>query len=433
MFSQITQVTVEEFRVRAQNKKVVLLYPWTTYRTLFMSHFISSFDKSEFLYYRISDEYTKLSDWLEALIDEFDQVLGGFGSNLRAALPSNNPAAIGEALSADLQAQETRPLVLFIDEFDRVPLNSEFKQFIEATVATLPDDVQLAFSSRRLTYQPWYDMVANGDAIVLGTESRVDDGMFTVSDNPRPQLEVYALGQGYAFVNGKEITNWDGALPQNLFFYFMDNPLVTRDDIFATFWPRLNVKEATNVFHVTKRKISERISMKVGDDKNYELTQYSAGFYTPSDKIIRHYDASEFEQLIETAITSGNDDTEETLLKQAITLYKAPFLPNINMEWVNKRRDELRQRYAQALISLGRLNQRREDLDHAIGYFTRSLKETPEREDIHRALMNIYLKQGRPNEAVIQYKTLEKYLSDTLGIGPSRETRALFDMVRSQI
>ena len=49
--------------------------------------------------------------------------------------------------------------------------------------------------------------------------------------------------------------------------------MVTRDEIFETFWPGLPTKEATNVFHVTKRKISERLG--------YELTS-SAIEHAPS-------------------------------------------------------------------------------------------------------------------------------------------------------
>ncbi len=33
----------------------------------------------------------------------------------------------------------------------------------------------------------------------------------------------------------KRVTAWDGALPRNLLFYFMERPLLTRDEIFATF------------------------------------------------------------------------------------------------------------------------------------------------------------------------------------------------------
>ena len=40
------------------------------------------------------------------------------------------------------------------------------------------------------------------------------------------------------------------------------------------------------------------------DEENYELTTYSAGFYMPSDKVVRHYDVFDFEEAIEQAILS---------------------------------------------------------------------------------------------------------------------------------
>jgi DNA-binding SARP family transcriptional activator len=430
IYQEVTNVSIETFREKAAGKKVVLLYPWTTYRNLFLTHFLASMDTG-LLYYRIQEDQASLTGWLGDMVEELDSVLGGFGSSLRAALPSAQPEAIGEALAADLAAYSSEPLALFIDEFDRTPLNGEFRSFIRALVAALPAHAQLVISSRRLTYQPWYDMVASGQAVVLATENRKDDVMFTVDPNPRPQLEVYALGRGYALVNGQAITNWDGALPRNLFFYFMDHPLVTRDEIFATFWPGLSVKEATNVFHVTKRKISERISMKVGTSGNYELTQYSGGFYMPSEKVVRHYDVADFQEALEKAMTASSDEQEEKWLAMAIELYKSPFLQTVHMDWANNRRESLRQLYAQALISMARLHKRQNQLPNALGFFVRALRETPEREDIHREVMNIYLRMDMVDDALMQYRALETILSDSLGIGPSRETRELYDVIRA--
>lgn len=425
----VTNMTIADFHARSDGKKVILLYPWTNYRTLFLTHFLTSVDQG-LLYYRISAENAQLDSWLLALVDELDEALEGFGSNLRDALERQQPEQMGTALAADLAAYSgSEKVVLFIDEFDRAPMDADFRVFVEAAVASLPDNVQLAFSSRRLTYDPWYSMVANGEACVIGTEYRKDDVMFTVESNPRPQLEVYSLGRGYALVNGQQITNWDGALPRNLFFYFMDHPLVTRDEIFETFWPNLNVKEATNVFHVTKRKISERISTKVGDGKNYELTKYSAGFYLPSEKVVRHYDAVDFQDAIERAMVATSDSQEQALLTQAIELYKEPYLQTVRMNWVGERRDHLQSLYAQALISMARLNKRNHELPHALGYFARALKETPEREDIHREVMTIYMQLNMYDDARRQYHTLERILEETLGIGPSPETRELYTVI----
>lgn len=431
LLQAITKVSLSSFREKSAGKKVILLYPWTNYRSLFLTHFLSN-AKEGLLYYRIPGEVTSLRDWLRDLVAEFDSVLGGFGGHLRAQLEGGEPDVLGEALAADLGDYSREPIVLYIDELDRVPLDSPFRKFIAALVNALPDHVQIAFSSRLLTYQPWYDMVAKGDATVLGTEYRKNDVMFTVERNPKPQLEVYALGRGYALVNGQQITNWDGALPRNLFFYFVDHPLVTRDEIFQTFWPDLSVKEATNVFHVTKRKISERIGLKIQEPGSYELTQYSGGFYMPSDKIIRHYDAGDFQESVERAITTLDEREEELLLERAIDLYKGPFLQTIEMKWTQERREQLRQLYAQALIQMGRIAKRRANDHAALGFFTRALKETPEREDIHREVMGTYLKLDMVEDAEAQYKRLEEILKERLGIGPSRETRELYSLIEAR-
>lgn len=206
---EVTHVSLDSFRQRSDGKKVVLIYPWTNYRNLFLSYFLSS-AKEGLLYYRVSDEQVALKEWLSGLVDEFQSVLGNFGDNLQRALAEGKPAAIGEALAADLAAYSSEPLILFIDELDRVAMDADFNQFIRAVVGSLPDNAQIAFSSRLLTYQPWYDMVARGEAIVLGTDQRRDDMMFTVENMPKPQLEVYAFGRGHALVNGLPITNWDG-------------------------------------------------------------------------------------------------------------------------------------------------------------------------------------------------------------------------------
>jgi DNA-binding SARP family transcriptional activator len=427
-----TRVSLETFRQRTAGKKIVLLYPWANYRTLFLTHFLAN-QANGLLYYRIADGQSSLSTWLEGMVQELSSTLGSFGSQLQAALKRHKPKDLGEALAADLGAQASKktPTTLFVDELDRIPLDNNFTQFMTALVNALPRYTQVAFSSRLLTYQPWYDMVANGDAVILGTEYRKDQMMFTVEKNPRPVLEAYSLGRGYAIVNGQQITNWDGALPRNLFFYFVDRPLVTRDEIFATFWPDLSVKEATNVFHVTKRKISERISMKVDETGSYELTQYSSGFYIPSEKVIRHYDVSDFQAAIERSMTVTDDQEEEQLLVEAIDFYKSPFLETIDMPWVLNRREQLRQLYAQALISMGRLNKRRNNQETALGFFIRSLKETPEREDIHREVMNLYLKLGRAHDAEAQYNHLVKFLRENLSIGPSRESQELYKLIQA--
>jgi len=430
---KVTHVSLDSFYEKSKNKRVVLLYPWTNYRNLFLAYFLNS-GQDGLLYYRVIGQAqpVTIQEVAADMIDQISRVVGTFGKKTRAALKKNNPTQIGEALAADLGAHAKSPVVLYIDEVDKIDLDDAFTRFIEAFVGALPQHVQLAVSSRLLTYTPWAGLVASGDAIVLGTEQHKDDMMFTIESDPRPQIEVFAFGRGHVLVNGQPITNWDGALPRNLFFFFLDRPLVTRDEIFGVFWPALTVKEATNVFHVTKRKITERINMKVQQTGSFELTQYNSGFYLPSDKVVRHYDVSDFVESVEKALIATDEREQQFLFARAIDLYKAPFLQTIEMEWVLKRREQLRQMYAQALIGMGRLCAGDGDDRRALGYLTRALKEGPEREDIHRQVISLYAKLGMTDDALSQYGHLKDYLHQTLKILPARETIALYDMIVSQ-
>ncbi len=420
----VTNVSFESFRELSQGKKVILLYPWANFRNIFLSYFLNDLEEG-LLYHRIAEDSNGLNEWVSGLLDELKSVLDEFGSNLSASLASANAGDMGAALAADLAQIDLERVVLFLDELDRVPQDGDFRRFMKALVDNLPANTQLAVNSRMLTYEPWIYWVNRDEAVVLGTAHRSSNLLFTSDDAPKPQLEIYAFGRGHAISNGQEIRIWDGALPRNLFFYFIDNPLVTRDQIFDIFWPKLSIKDATNVFHVTKRKITERISLYVDDDENYELTSYSTGFYVPSDKIVRHYDVFDFEQAMEGALMSDDPHEKEVLYGHAIDIYKAPFLHTVNLDWVEARRQQLRMMYAEALIGMAYLQVAKHLWDRALGYFTRALKEVPQREDIHRQAMQMYINMGRLDDARNQYAILARLLKKKLAVAPSLETREL--------
>lgn len=422
----ITSVSFESFRASSEGKKVILLYPWTNHRNIFLSYFLNDLSEG-LLYFRLPERAGSLAIWMRSLVDEIRHVEAGFGQSLEKILENGMPSEIGEALAADLAELEHERVVLYLDELDRIPQDEDFRQFMNAAIANLPDKAQLAINSRLLTYDPWISWVNRDEVVVLGTEHRSSNLLFSKATILKPQLEVYAFGRGHAISNGREISSWDGALPRNLFFYFIDNPLVTRDQIFDIFWPKLSVRDATNVFHVTKRKITERISVFVDDGKNYELTTYSTGFYVPSDKIVRHYDVADFEQAMEGALLSDDARERELRYLRAIEIYKAPFLHPVKLAWVEARRNQLKSMYAEALTGMARLKRDRGAWEEALGYYTRTLKEAPQREDIHRGAMQMYINLGRNADARKQYKLLERMLKRKLGVKPSAETQALIE------
>jgi two-component SAPR family response regulator len=424
----VTDISYEMFQELIKGKKVIILYPRYQHHNLFLAYFLRH-NPDNFLYYRIPQTYTSLTAWLTDMVNDLAVMVPNFGQKLLALLPGNTPEALGEALASDLAALRMAGCVLFLDELDRVPYNDDFFVFTRSLVNKLASPIQIVINARSLRYQPWIDMVNSQQVAVLGTAFRRNNLIFHHDGERRPQIEVYAFGQGQAIVDGSLIENWDGALPRNLFFFFVDNPRVTRKEIFQVFWPVLSPKEATNVFHVTKRKITERISENVIDPDDYELTTYGGGFYGPNPRIMRHYDVSDFEAALREAPRASTVAEQQRLYRCAVEIYRAPFLMTLESPWVLERREKLRQMYIQALAGLAHTYKEQNRAADALSYFIRVLKEAPQREDIHREAMLMYGRLGRIDDAKGQYELLVRHLDQTVGVPPSRETRTLYDNI----
>lgn len=422
----LTNISLADFKSLVEKHKLILLYPQTSYRNLFLSYALDSID-DDFLYYRIKSEQTSIPDLLSGLIDEIGN---GFGNKILRELKSANIKKLAIALADDLK-QFSSGATLYLDEVDRLALNDDYRLFFTTLADNLSEQNRLFINSRELTTDPWQKMVLDNAAGVVGTERRQSQLMFSADEADKPQLEISAFGRGHAIMNGLAVESWDGALPRNLFFYFIDRDLVTRDEIFKVFWSGLNVKEATNVFHVTKRKISERLSLNVLDGENYELTTYFTGFYRPGNKIARHYDVGEFEATVDDASMTFDDDEQARLYRRAIDLYRAPFLLSIDMPWVHERREKLQRQLLEALIGLARIYKSNEKYDESLGYFMRAIHEKPLREDIHREVMSLYQVLGYPGEAVRQYEQLEVLLQDMLSVAPGPETQELLQKIQN--
>jgi DNA-binding SARP family transcriptional activator len=414
---QVARTSIDEFERELRDKPLVLIYPRHRARSAFVAMFLQHYQHN-ILYYSLGVDDVSLTGWLQNMVDD-DVFPAGFGTQTRAAIKSRaTPEDLAAAFGADLFTLRSEPFMLLLDMFDHLNMDPRADRFFRALPAQMPSHAQIVISARLLDLQPWNDLMHQGQAGVVGNRSALGDGIY--GEAPElGQLEVYALSGGHVYIDGRPVTSWDGSLPRYLFYYFVDHPMVTRDEIFAVFWPKMSVKEATNVFHVTKRKISERLG--------YELTNYSGGFYIPSPRLSVHYDARLFENSVRTAIEEeGNAHAN---WYRAVQLYRSDYLPHVKTPWVQARREELKHMYAQALIGLGRYHRALEEMDTALGYLLRALREKPDWEDVHQDVMMIYFQTGRIDDAVEQYRQLERTLTKMFGIRPTRDTQHLFEVI----
>lgn len=313
--------------------------------------------------------------------------------------------------------------LLILDEADRAQINA-LEDLL--TDHLLDANLRVLLFSRLIP-----DFVRTNDAIrsqtrIIPSEAGLMFPDYTASENGAELLEVRALGGGHVLLNGRPVTEWDGELPRNLFFYLIDKGMATRSQIFEMFWPNLPAREATNVFHVTKRKIHAILGV--------DLTQYSGGFYRIANGINLVYDVALFKDLIQRSAIETKISAQDLLIR-AIWLYKGDFLIGIDANsnpWVQNRRHELSQLYGESLFTLGKMTEQDGNIQSALGLFIRASALNRQREDLAGLIMGLYRKLGMFDDALKTYERIETDIADTLGISPAQWLQDLAANIRTE-
>jgi len=416
----LARTAAETVYNRTKDRRIIALYPKHRQHASLIS-LLHNHYTDRLYYFTLSDEDADLRAFVWNLSHDAMFPIE-FGANTRDALMAypDEPQAWGEGLAKDLKSLKHKEnYIVLLENFDRLPRDDEaMEAFFTGLGENLPNNAQFLINGKELRKQPWGELSNRGIAIALGDDETLGSGIFQ-EPALRGQLEVYALAGGSrVLIDGRPLTAWEGSLPRNLFHFFVDKARVTRAEVFEAFWPSLGVKEATNVFHVTKRKISEKIG--------YDLTAYENGFYIPNTQLNRLYDVAVFEDNIEAANNAGSDKEAEDNFSRAVQVYRGQFLKEVDMPWAIERRQELRRLYTDAVISLARIYQDKKNTDLALAYYIRATGEQPDREDVHREIMALYAESGDTDRVAAQYDLLSATLDETLGIAPSDETRKLF-------
>jgi DNA-binding SARP family transcriptional activator len=355
---------------------------------------------------------------LRALLDDLRDVLNAQLNLSIDELPGDAERAAA-ALAKSIN--KVQHVTLILDAYDR--LDQEAVAPFVAALASQLTNSRVLLGTRVLPMSLIeHEALAGKTALIpVNPDKMILDYIGSVGKNV---LEVRALGPGRVLINGRLVDHWDGVLPRMLFFYFVDRGMTTRDEIFHTFWPNLSTREATNVFHVTKRKISEILGT--------DLTVYWSGFYRISPDLELHYDVVKFAEAVQNAAVA-DDEEAIMLLQSAITLYNGPFLSMMEQPWVSQRREELASNYAEALAGLARIYKHHDAPLDALGYYLRAAAASPQREDLARSIMELYRSLNRPAEALDIYERLEAELRSSLGVAPGPQTVELAKRIHASM
>ncbi|MBN8635597.1 MAG: hypothetical protein J0M07_09780 [Anaerolineae bacterium] len=337
-------------------------------------------------------------------------------------LPSESESdlkAIITTFARDIGELSEKPFYLILDEYDRSDEADDIQMFIEKLTAHLPDHCKLIINSRTLPRLPWVSMIARGDAVIIEDEQVIRRDFYEIQGKGSKMLEVYALGPGFVLLNDQPIDSWEGHLPRLLFFFALDRPVITRSEICQAFWPELDMDQAVNVFHVTKRRLHKALDM--------DVLVHDEGYYRVNPDLDIYYDVMHY---VAHLMDARDQRSSSTLAawQRTIDLYRGPFLQGHNDGWIQDRRADFRAGYLEALMNMAQYRLTEDRPEHALSLYQRALSEDNQREDLHREVMNLFSKLGRRSEAAAHYQRLCDDFGRA-GIAVSDETNRLYQQI----
>jgi DNA-binding SARP family transcriptional activator len=277
-----------------------------------------------------------------------------------------------------------------------------------------PELVQLALARGLPGGQVLHDRIQHLRALV----PELDIDRQESSDGLEEHLDIYALGAARVVRNGRPIPRsaWRAAMAKELFFYILFHGPVDRDAVGLVFWPDLPSQKVSSNFHSTLYRVRRAVG---GDAVVVENGRYHLA-------VSYRLDVDDFDALVERArLLPPQDWQAAELWRRAVRLYRGELLPEVDREWCVVKRQELGDKYIEALVELGRYDEARGEVEAATERYRQALEMNQLREDIHRRIMQAYANAGRRSDAVTQYQRCRDILTGELGIEPSMETQRL--------
>jgi DNA-binding SARP family transcriptional activator len=131
-------------------------------------------------------------------------------------------------------------------------------------------------------------------------------------------------------------------------------------------------------------------------------------------------------------------DGSRARLEQAVALYRGDLLESFHVkapafeDWLLIERERLRELARKALARLLATQTRAGDSEVALHTARRLLALDPLREDVHRAVMHLYVAQGQRGAALRQYQSCVGILRHELGVEPDATTKRVYQEILQQ-
>src|SRR4051794_26048391 len=195
----------------------------------------------------------------------------------------------------------------------------------------------------------------------------------------------------------------------------------SREHLAYMLWPESNEAQArTNLrqlLHNLRRALPVHCSLLVADNHTV---------HWKADKSCA-IDVMEFEAEVQAAASAKQSDVPAARepLEEAARLYQDDLLPDLYDEWLEPRRAQLRQQFADVLSRLAGLLETLGEYPAGIRHATRLVALDPLRESYYEILMRLHLRNRDRSTALRVYHQCMRNLQRELGVSPSKSMQEM--------
>jgi DNA-binding SARP family transcriptional activator len=248
-----------------------------------------------------------------------------------------------------------------------------------------------------------------------------------------PRLGVLSLGRTRLDTpTGPVVNGWLDQRVGRLLKYLVceRHRVVQVDEIAESLWPGSEERGPSIVRHHIHGLRNALEPWRLKRAPSSFIILVPPGGYTIDRNVVR-VDADVFERLVTRGLAAEHERSSEAIdtLQRALAWYRGDFLAELPYEvWTLGERERLRDLALRALRALGRLLERRGDLEEAAGYLQQAATMQPFDTDLERELISLAVRSGRRSVAIRRYAALRARMLRQFGDEPDFD---LGDLIRT--
>jgi putative two-component system response regulator len=321
------------------------------------------------------------------------------------------------------------------------------KKVTEVLLAHYPDEVLKAFMEGSERQQEFIVQVlrqAGGqkgrDALLILSRSPIESirrnagqALDALNQNERPLLEVSCFGRFSLLLGGRPVDEsmWQTRHAKHLFIFLAMNAgkSFPDDRLMDLFWRDSPADKAKQNLLTTITRIKNVFRKNFADCRAEEYVVREQDYLAFNSDANFWIDFRAFEKCLDEARHhegGGNMQKAMVEYQKAQRLYSGPLLEGIYEDWVFQKREELQEKYLEALVRLSTFYLERDNTESALKYSRMILDEDPLSSQGITLIMKLLTKQGKRDLAARKYHDYAKKMDKEMGLKPDPEVMRVY-------